>query len=130
MALQKTRPSKSEDAFRTIGEVSREIGTPQHVLRFWETKFPQIQPVKGPGGRRYYRAEDVALIKKIQNFLYNDGFTIKGVQKILSGKEYSISDLTSSAKESLDGQQPNIDDALEMLKEIQSKLEKLSNDNV
>ncbi len=75
--------SKSPDAFRTITEVSAELELPQHVLRFWETKFPQIKPVKRRGGRRYYRPEDIVLIKGIKSLLYVEGYTIKGVQKLL-----------------------------------------------
>ncbi|MCR9151706.1 MAG: MerR family transcriptional regulator [Rhodobacteraceae bacterium] len=74
---------KSADAFRTISEVSELIGTPAHVLRFWETKFGQIRPVKRAGGRRYYRPADVALIDGIRQLLHEDGMTIRGVQKIL-----------------------------------------------
>jgi DNA-binding transcriptional MerR regulator len=74
---------KSPTAFRTITEVATELELPQHVLRFWETKFSQIKPVKRRGGRRYYRPKDVALLKRIRELLYNDGYTIKGVQKLL-----------------------------------------------
>lgn len=74
---------KSDAAFRTISEVSTELSVPQHVLRFWETRFPAIQPMKRGGGRRYYRPEDVVLLKAIRDHLYNDGFTIKGVRKLL-----------------------------------------------
>jgi DNA-binding transcriptional MerR regulator len=78
------RTHKSEAAFRTISEVSADLDVPQHVLRFWETRFPAIQPLKRGGGRRYYRPEDVALLKAIRTHLYDDGFTIKGVQKLLT----------------------------------------------
>jgi DNA-binding transcriptional MerR regulator len=74
---------KSPSAFRTITEVSTELDLPQHVLRFWETKFPQIKPVKRRGGRRYYRPEDIELIKRIRSLLYVDRYTIKGVQRLL-----------------------------------------------
>lgn len=77
--------SKSESAFRTISEVAEELGVQQHVLRFWETKFSQVKPLKRGGGRRYYRPEDVALLKKIHTLLYAEGYTIKGVQKLLKG---------------------------------------------
>lgn len=76
-------PAKSEAAFRTISEVATDLDVPQHVLRFWETKFTQIRPMKRGGGRRYYRPEDVALLRRIRGLLYDDGFTIKGVQKLL-----------------------------------------------
>jgi DNA-binding transcriptional MerR regulator len=74
---------KSPEAFRTISEVSKDLSLPQHVLRFWETKFMQIKPIKRGGGRRYYRPEDVDLLKGIKNLLYNDGYTIRGVQKVI-----------------------------------------------
>lgn len=74
---------KSPDAFRTISEVADELGLPQHVLRFWETKFNQIRPVKRAGGRRFYRPDDIVLLRGIQHLLYGEGYTIKGVQKIL-----------------------------------------------
>src|SRR5205807_494733 len=75
--------AKSPEAFRTISEVSNELDVPQHVLRFWESRFVQIRPVKRAGGRRYYRPEDVDLLRGIRVLLYADGFTIRGVQKIL-----------------------------------------------
>ena len=75
--------SKSPEAFRTISEVSKDLSLPQHVLRFWETKFAQIKPIKRGGGRRYYRPEDVELLKGIKSLLYNDGYTIRGVQKVI-----------------------------------------------
>ena len=74
---------KSPEAFRTISEVATELDVPQHVLRFWETRFAQIRPVKRAGGRRYYRPDDVDLLRGIRALLYSDGYTIKGVQKIL-----------------------------------------------
>lgn len=77
---------KAPSAFRTISEVADELDVPQHVLRFWETKFTQIKPLKRGGGRRYYRPEDVALLKRIHNLLYTEGYTIKGVQKLLKGQ--------------------------------------------
>jgi len=77
------RHGKSESAFRTISEVATDLGLPQHVLRFWETKFAQIRPLKRGGGRRYYRPEDVTLLKRIRSLLYEDGYTIRGVQKLL-----------------------------------------------
>lgn len=73
---------KSEAAFRTISEVAAELNVPQHVLRFWESKFSQVRPLKRGGGRRYYRPEDVVLLKRIRGLLYDDGLTIKGVQKL------------------------------------------------
>jgi DNA-binding transcriptional MerR regulator len=77
------RLEKSADAFRTISEVADELEVPQHVLRFWETKFTQIRPMKRGGGRRYYRPEDVDLLRSIRGLLYDQGYTIKGVQKLI-----------------------------------------------
>jgi DNA-binding transcriptional MerR regulator len=74
---------KSAQAFRTISEVATALDVPQHVLRFWESKFSQVRPLKRGGGRRYYRPDDVALLQNIRNLLYDDGYTIKGVQKLL-----------------------------------------------
>ena len=75
--------SKAATAFRTISEVSEELDVPKHVLRFWEMKFPQIKPMKRGGGRRYYRPEDMSLLKGICHLLHAEAYTIKGVQKIL-----------------------------------------------
>lgn len=75
--------TKSADAFRTISEVADDLDIPQHVLRFWETRFTQIKPLKRGGGRRYYRPDDVALLKGIRRLLYGEGYTIKGLQRIL-----------------------------------------------
>ncbi len=75
--------TKSPEAFRTISEVSKDLSLPQHVLRFWETKFIQIKPIKRGGGRRYYRPEDIRLLRGIKSLLYNDGYTIRGVQKVI-----------------------------------------------
>jgi DNA-binding transcriptional MerR regulator len=78
--------AKSPEAFRTISEVATDLDVPQHVLRFWEARFAQIKPVKRAGGRRYYRPEDVDLLRGIRTLLYDDGFTIKGAQKVLRDK--------------------------------------------
>lgn len=75
---------KSKQAFRTISEVSEELDLPQHVLRFWETKFRQVSPMKRGGGRRYYRPEDVELLRRIKSLLHTEGYTIKGVQRMLA----------------------------------------------
>ena len=77
------RAVKSAGAFRTISEVAEELDVPQHVLRFWESKFTQVRPLKRGGGRRYYRPEDVLLLRRIRQCLYQDGYTIKGVQRLL-----------------------------------------------
>lgn len=83
---------KSPDAFRTISEAAEELNLPQHVLRFWETRFSTIKPLKRGGGRRYYRPEDVLLLKGIRHLLYDQGFTIKGVQRIIKdqGQRYVV----------------------------------------
>ncbi len=77
------RRGKSADAFRTISEVSAELDVAQHVLRFWETRFSQIRPLKRAGKRRYYRPDDVALLRRIRQLLYEEGYTIRGVQKLI-----------------------------------------------
>ncbi|MCZ8311847.1 MAG: MerR family transcriptional regulator [Magnetospirillum sp.] len=77
------RSAKSADAFRTISEVAGDLEVPQHVLRFWETRFAQIKPLKRAGGRRYYRPEDIELLRRIRELLYKHGYTIKGVQRLL-----------------------------------------------
>jgi DNA-binding transcriptional MerR regulator len=77
------RVEKSAQAFRTISEVATELNVPQHVLRFWESKFNQVRPLKRGGGRRYYRPEDIDLLRRIRTLLYEDGYTIKGVQRLL-----------------------------------------------
>ncbi|PWW03440.1 MerR-like DNA binding protein [Hoeflea marina] len=84
---------KSPDAFRTISEVADDLDLPQHVLRFWETRFIQIKPMKRGGGRRYYRPDDIELLKGIRHLLYEQGYTIKGVQKLLkqNGNKFVIS---------------------------------------
>jgi DNA-binding transcriptional MerR regulator len=79
-------PEKAPDAFRTISEVAEELDLPQHVLRFWETRFGQIRPLKRGGGRRYYRPEDVDLLRGIKHLLYGEGYTIRGVQRILKSQ--------------------------------------------
>jgi DNA-binding transcriptional MerR regulator len=84
--------NKSPDAFRTISEVAEDLDLPQHVLRFWETRFSQIKPMKRGGGRRYYRPDDIELLKGIRILLYDQGYTIKGVQKLLkqNGNKFVI----------------------------------------
>ena len=77
---------KAPDAFRTIGELSLELGVPQHILRYWESKFPQLRPLQRAGNRRYYRAADVTLARRIHTLLSQDGYTIRGVQKLLVDK--------------------------------------------
>ena len=83
IAPGRVRPKKAPNAFRTISEVADDLHIPQHVLRFWETKFPQVKPLKRGGGRRYYRPDDIALLRRISDLLYIQGYTIKGVQRLL-----------------------------------------------
>ena len=78
---------KSEQAFRTIGELAEDLGVPQHILRYWETRFPQLRPLQRAGNRRYYRPADVALAHRIHRLLNQDGYTIRGVQQLLDGGE-------------------------------------------
>ncbi|WP_106640254.1 MerR family transcriptional regulator [Allosphingosinicella vermicomposti] len=78
--------SKTEGAFRTISEVAAELGVQQHILRYWETRFPQLKPLQRAGNRRYYRPEDVALARRIHQLLEREGYTIRGVQQLLAGK--------------------------------------------
>ena len=123
---------KSPEAFRTISEVSKDLSLPQHVLRFWETKFAQIKPIKRGGGRRYYRPEDVRLLKGIKSLLYNDGYTIRGVQKVI--KENGTKKLltttfenklfTDEAKDNID---PLIQDNISKLSLSDAKRKKLMN---
>ena len=78
---------KSPDAFRTIGELSAELGVAQHILRYWETKFPQLKPLQRAGNRRYYRPPDVALARRIHRLLAHEGYTVRGVQKLLGSRD-------------------------------------------
>jgi DNA-binding transcriptional MerR regulator len=89
---QRPRLKKAPNAFRTISEVADELHIPQHVLRFWETKFPQVKPLKRGGGRRYYRPDDIGLLRRIADLLYTQGYTIKGVQRLLREGGGQLSD--------------------------------------
>ncbi|HWA18527.1 MAG TPA: MerR family transcriptional regulator [Devosia sp.] len=114
---------KSPDAFRTISEAAEELDLPQHVLRFWETRFSTIKPLKRGGGRRYYRPEDVMLLKGIRHLLYDQGFTIKGVQKIL--KDQGARHVATIGDSSTDGQplrEANGDEAGESSVEMAPRL--------
>ena len=84
---------KSDQAFRTIGELADDLGIPQHILRYWETRFPQLRPLQRAGNRRYYRPADVALAHRIHRLLNQDGYTIRGVQQLLSGSAGDGEDL-------------------------------------
>lgn len=78
---------KASTAFRTIGELSSETGLPQHILRYWETRFPQLRPLQRAGNRRYYRVDDVALVRRIDQLLNRDGYTVRGVQQLLAAEK-------------------------------------------
>ncbi|MAH83481.1 MAG: hypothetical protein CBB68_03850 [Rhodospirillaceae bacterium TMED8] len=110
---------KAADAFRTISEVSIELNLPQYVLRFWETKFNRLRPLKRAGGRRYYRPEDLALLRHIQTLLYDEGYTIKGVQRILRRSGLS--------KEAL--RQSELSDGDHLTEDMASSLSKKSTKN-
>ena len=99
-------PQKSAEAFRTISEVAIELDVPQHVLRFWESRFAQIRPVKRAGGRRYYRPEDIDLLKGIRALLYSDGLTIRGVQKVL--KERGLRHVADLGRGELRAPEPKV----------------------
>lgn len=101
VAREAQKLQKSPDAFRTISEVSAELEVPQHVLRFWETKFKVVKPLKRGGGRRYYRPSDVELIRGIRDLLYKHGFTIRGAQKLLKeqgGRIDNVDAMVSAAR--------------------------------
>jgi len=82
-----TPATKAAAAFRTIGELAADTGLPQHILRYWETRFPQLRPLQRAGNRRYYRAEDVALVRRIDTLLNREGYTVRGVQQLLAGEK-------------------------------------------
>ena len=120
------RTKKSSRAFRTIGEAASVLDVPQHVLRFWEAKFSQITPVKRRGGRRYYRPKDIDLLLKIRKLLYQDGYTIKGVQKLLEKRVKKPLNLgeESKAMQNQEVSHKNIIDA-RVFREIIVELEEL-----
>ena len=105
---------KSPQAFRTISEVSNEVNIPAHVLRFWETKFPNINPLKRSGNRRYYRPEDVKNIIKIKTLLYDNGYTVKGVQKLLKENDNRNNE-KNNIKEKLSSILKDIDNIIKKL---------------
>jgi DNA-binding transcriptional MerR regulator len=94
------RLGKSDTAFRTIGEVAENLDVPAHVLRFWESKFPQLKPLKRGGGRRYYRPEDIQLLRRIRQCLYQEGYTIRGVQKLLGGADAAENGVSAAETDS------------------------------
>ncbi len=110
------RAKKGAQAFRTISEVAEDLNVPQHVLRFWEGKFPQLKPLKRGGGRRYYRPEDIALLRRIAGLLYSQGYTIKGVQRLLSD---------DNTTPNADQPPPGIDSAMAALDAVAAELRDL-----
>lgn len=103
-----TGPEKGPEAFRTIGELAQEIGRPQHILRYWETRFSQLRPLQRAGGRRYYRPDDVALVRRIDSLLSREGYSIRGVQRLLDaergarrGRVDSLSAVRDSLRQAL-----------------------------
>jgi len=126
---------KNPEAFRNISEVSSLLDVPTHVLRFWETRFNQLKPIKRNGGRRYYRPEDIVLLKKIQNLLYQEGYTIKGAQQALKGfskpkQDAAVAELSASTPSAsvdhLSMRSDRIAKAVILLKEAQSRLSRIS----
>lgn len=93
------RESKSPTAYRTISEAAKEVGVESHVLRFWETKFSQVKPLTRAGGRRYYTVDDIALLRRIQTLLHNEGYTIKGVQTLFENEKKNKHATTVSKEE-------------------------------
>lgn len=118
---------KAEWAYRTISEVSEQLDVPAHVLRFWETKFTQLKPMKRSGGRRYYKASDLALLSRIRDLLYRDGFTIKGAQKALKEKKSVVSQGTGqiAADVPATAQSDRISQALVLLHALDERLESM-----
>lgn len=126
---------KAEWAYRTISEVSDELDVPPHVLRFWETKFTQLKPMKRSGSRRYYKASDLELLTRIRDLLYRDGFTIKGAQKALREKKASAPETSALSPSQAQSEQvgssvpshmsSELSKALERLKRLDARLDSL-----
>jgi DNA-binding transcriptional MerR regulator len=117
------RPGKSASAFRTISEVAGELDVAQHVLRFWESKFPQVRPMKRGGGRRYYRPEDVDLLRQIRSLLYEEGYTIKGAQKLLRAQRRGGADDVENGAGAAG--EPSVDAGAELGQEVRAPDESL-----
>ena len=100
---------KGPDAFLTIGELSDELGIAQHILRYWETKFPQLRPMQRAGNRRYYRPDDVALARRIHRLLNEEGYTVRGVQKLLRDKGAQALNVATAVHETLPAPTPSAD---------------------
>jgi DNA-binding transcriptional MerR regulator len=119
------RVEKSAQAFRTISEVADELELPQHVLRFWETKFTQVKPMKRGGGRRYYRPDDVTLLRHIRDLLYSEGYTIKGAQKLLRAHRGTITKAEEAEPKAAPAAPAKKDSARTKLEAALSELEEL-----
>ena len=116
------RARKAPSAFRTISEVADDLHIPQHVLRFWETKFPQLKPLKRGGGRRYYRPEDITLLRRVSDLLYTQGYTIKGVQRLL--REGGLEEAVAAGGPPAAGEPPET--GVSALRSILDELEDIS----
>jgi len=116
---------KADDAFKTISEVSALLDVPQHVLRFWESKFSSLRPLKRSGGRRYYRPDDIAVLRRIRQLLYVDGFTIKGAQKLVRSKASASAPVSVASVRvaSTEGAAPpTLQDTIAMLDDVKTRL--------
>ncbi len=123
---KKTAPEKAPSAFRTISEVANELKVQQHVLRFWESKFNQIKPLKRGGGRRYYRPEDIELLKNIYHLLYQEGYTIKGVQKLLHSTRGNLTPRVAKSDVQVQAEEPvSVPQKSKKREELQSMLDEL-----
>ena len=114
---------KANDAFKTISEVSALLDVPQHVLRFWESKFSGLRPLKRGGGRRYYRPEDVAVLRRIRQLLYVDGFTIKGAQKLVRSKTLDTKQSVLTPENRASGK--DLAEVMAMLDDVKTRLSAL-----
>ncbi len=119
------RAAKSAEAFRTISEVAEELEVPQHVLRFWESRFPQVRPLKRAGGRRYYRPDDVALLRRIRQCLYDQGYTIKGVQKLLREGALKSAELVRAGTQTGMASKPEANDKPDQAQELRDVIAEL-----
>ena len=126
VSMPNDKPKKSPGAFRTISEVAEDLDLPAHVLRFWETKFSQVHPLKRGGGRRYYRPEDVQLLSHIRSLLYDEGYTIKGVQKLMREGNLKKSDLAPSPSDKAsfksNSLKSKIQDAIDELEALRAEI--------
>ena len=124
--MSNEKSKKSPSAFRTISEVAEKLDLPAHVLRFWETKFSQVRPIKRGGGRRYYRPEDVQLLSHIRSLLYDEGYTIKGVQKLMREGNLKKSDFTPSSSDmsslGLNNSKSELQDAIDELSALREEI--------